>query len=202
MLHLAKVHPPQLCYGTRYIIKQDLEVKKEEFTKKQHENIYPKGELSLITLKTTNVIFPFTLTIAPKATSMVQPAQTLDQMEEVWSRHSTWLSSTTVELNCVLKWLTPVNLVRQAGDMFQWKQCFSFPTEKWRILFWPCLIHSPTAGCSPLHTPLLGKAAPFSCAFQNSRLSGYRVHILKCTVLLTHFPFLKKKIKLSDTNSL
>lgn len=82
MLHLAKVHPPQLCYGTRYIIKQDLEVKKE-FTKKQHENIYPKGELSLITLKTTNVIFPFTLTIALKATSMMQPPQTLDQMKEV-----------------------------------------------------------------------------------------------------------------------
>lgn len=83
MLHLAKVHPPQLSYGTRYIIKQDLEVKKEEFTKKQHENIYPKGELSLITLKTTNVIFPFTLTIALKATSMMQPPQTLDQMKEV-----------------------------------------------------------------------------------------------------------------------
>lgn len=70
-----------------------------------------------------------------------------------------------------------------------------------RILFWSCLIHSWIAGHSPCHTNLPEKAVPFSCAETSSRLSGYQVHVLKCTVILNTLSHLKKeKIKHSDIN--
>lgn len=198
----AKVYSPQLFHGIQYSVEQGLE-ESNRFAKKQHENIYSKGELNFTTLKTTSAIAPFKVITPLKVTSMMQPAQTLDQKqrkrEDVQSRQSLLL------LKLIMFWHdNSWKFGKICWCHISIKIVFQLSLQKdLRILFWSCLIHSWIAGHSPCHTHPPEKAVPFSCAETSSRLSGYQVHVLKCTVILNTLSHLKKeKIKHSDINSL
>lgn len=67
-----------------YSVEQDSEEsKRKRSTKKQHENVYSKGELNFTTLKAASAITPFKVLTFLKVTSIKQPAQTLDQNQDM-----------------------------------------------------------------------------------------------------------------------
>lgn len=190
----AKVYPSQLFHGIQYSVEQDLEEsKRKRFAKKQHENIYSKGELNFTTLKTTSAIAPFKVLTALKVTSRC-------------NQHKPYIKNKEKERMCKVgspcyywNWLCSDMINSWKFGKICWchisiKIVFQLSLQKdLRILFWSCLIHSWIAGHSPRHTHLPEKAVPFSCAETSSRLSGYQVHVLKCTVILNTLSHLKKR---------